>query len=241
MIRPLVFFAFISCGLVPIPAQGQISIAGVSWDMSKEQMITALADQGLMAYVDDPSEEYCYNRYGLVGKVPDGSNCARKFPINCLDGYDQACTSQFSQKPCLADGKIDADCMDQDNPQVRFMSFFDPDQFAEEGRKGGARIRLEFDQDHMVLLCQTYNGCDYETKEIAQWLLDQLGNSLKVEDGVVSMTSEYNSPKAPSYGYTYCSRGSMGDRICVEPSYGGNRIVLYKDRFGSGGLTLSLN
>ena len=237
MIRPLVFFAFISCGLVPIPAQGQISIAGVSWDMSKEQMITALADQGLMAYVDDPSEEYCYNKYGLVGKVPDGSNCVRKFRINCLDGYDQVCTSQFSQKPCLADGKIDADCMDQDNPQALFMPFFDPDQFAEEGRSGLPRIRLDFEQDNIVLFCQTYNGCDYETKEIAQWLLDQLGNSLKVEDGVVSMTSEYTS-----IGFMYCSRGLMGDRICVEPSYGGqNRIVLHKDAFGSGGLTLSLN
>jgi hypothetical protein len=232
-------------------ANAQISLFGLSWDLSTDQQIRTLVDAGLMAYTQDQSEQYCvkgnllFETGSIVGPIkykPDFMNnaaekaCESKYPRECAynrsDGW-YGCGGKAVRKPCIEDGKLDSNC-----PLNEYsgLTFYDADEVAnlsEPYGTGNARELFYIESDEIQISCNAYNGCEYETEEIAQWLLDNIGNALAPDNGYVSMTTEYDS----NFNPYYCGRGSQGDRVCAL--YG--KIVLYKDAFGSGGLTLSLN
>ena len=196
-----------------VKAHSQIEMFEMSWEKNNKELMEVLVSNQIVTpslveikpFYPSNDRVFCISKddNSLVGLGLSPSLCASRY---------ESCKNE----KCFGERRFSKTYKGDDYLNFQFRK---PDILYVNTRRGLIEIS-----------CKTFNGCDYTDKEIAQFVLDNIGTSLETDgNGYVSM--DYVADKG------LCGRGKKGDEVCVKD----RTITLIRGSYGTGGMTLSFN
>ena len=214
----------------------QIEIFGISFEMTHEEIVLELNQNGYTGTYDD---EFGFPVSCVQdGRLVEGECFVTWFDNPKIQSWWSVCSSQLDNlRECARrTGSSDFDAHRENCPEEahivgQCVSQYD-DDFGLFDLSTGVFLYFQSEEreaspedDTIDFQCDVFNGCDYTEEEIVRFLIDNIGDQfVRSRDGVVEVNDS-------------CLTGFKGDQLCVSET----EISLVRGKYGRPEMKLSLN